>query len=75
MTNVKFWDWDNIMALDIGEVSSSRSLCSSGVAAVTAWTWADFVFRTNTKNKDRSIMDPKAVFSRTKEHCLMYDGD
>ena len=22
MTNVKFWDWDKIMALDIGEVSS-----------------------------------------------------
>ena len=23
MTNVKFWDWDKIMALDIGEVSFS----------------------------------------------------
>ena len=24
VTNVKFWDWDKIMALDIGEVSASR---------------------------------------------------
>ena len=24
-----------------------------------------------SRNKDRSIADPRAVFSRTKEHCLM----
>ena len=28
MTNVKFWDWDKIMALDIGEVSFSTKYFS-----------------------------------------------
>lgn len=27
--------------------------------------------RTNARNKDRSILDPRAVFCRSKEHCLM----
>ena len=25
VTNVKFWDWDKIMALDIGELAAHRS--------------------------------------------------
>ena len=25
VTNVKFWDWDKIMALDIGELAAQRS--------------------------------------------------
>ena len=25
VTNIKFWDWDKIMALDIAEVSAQRS--------------------------------------------------
>ena len=85
VTNTKFWDWDKIMALDIGEVSSARSFvflwCGSsdgldlGRLCLQNWDFRrceDICWiRTNTKNKDRSIMDPRAVLTRTKEHCLM----
>jgi len=85
VTNTKFWDWDKIMALDIGEVSSARSFvflwCGSsdgldlGRLCLQNWGFRrceDICWiRTNNKNKDRSILDPRAVLTRTKEHCLM----
>merc|ERR1719192_2957960 len=85
VTNTKFWDRDKIMALDIGEISSSRSFvflwCGSsdgldlGRLCLQNWGFRrceDICWiRTNNKNKDRSILDPRAVLTRTKEHCLM----
>ena len=61
MTQTKFWDWDKIMALDIGEVSpcinvfmsSHHPRCLlreassfSGVAPVMVLTWGGSVFKT-----------------------------
>merc|ERR1719334_1821018 len=85
VTNTKFWDWDKIMALDIGEVSSARSFIwlwvgssdglDKGRECLQNWGFRrceDICWiRTNNKNKDRSILDPRAVLTRTKEHCLM----
>ena len=65
VTNTKFWDWDKIMALDIGEVSSARSFvflwCGSsdgldlGRLCLQNWGFRrceDICWiRTNNKNK------------------------
>lgn len=86
VTNTKFWDWDKIMALDIAEVSSPRSFvflwCGSsdgldlGRLCLQNWGFRrceDICWiRTNINNKGQhTVVEPRAVLARTKEHCLM----
>lgn len=81
-----FWSWDEILSLDIGEVSAHRSFvflwCGSsegldlGRDCLRKWGFRrceDICWiRTNIENPGHSkILEPKAVFQRTKEHCLM----
>ncbi|XP_066908547.1 N6-adenosine-methyltransferase non-catalytic subunit isoform X2 [Halyomorpha halys] len=86
VTNIKLWSWDQVMQLDIGEVAASRSFvflwCGSsegldmGRACLRKWgfrrcediSW----IRTNINSPGHSKnLEPKAIFQRTKEHCLM----
>lgn len=82
----QFWSWDEIQALDIGEVAAHRSFvflwCGSsegldmGRNCLRKWGFRrceDICWiRTNNENPGHSkILEPKAVFQRTKEHCLM----
>ncbi|XP_063243345.1 N6-adenosine-methyltransferase non-catalytic subunit [Bacillus rossius redtenbacheri] len=86
VTNTRFWSWDQIMRLDIGEVSAQRSFvflwCGSsegldmGRFCLRKWGFRrceDICWiRTNIGNPGHSKnLEPKAVFQRTKEHCLM----
>lgn len=81
-----FWSWDEILALDIGEIAAHRSFvflwCGSsegldiGRNCLRKWGFRrceDICWiRTNIENPGHSkILEPKAVFQRTKEHCLM----
>ncbi|KAL3274107.1 hypothetical protein HHI36_015522 [Cryptolaemus montrouzieri] len=85
-TNMQFWPWDQIMNLDVGEVAAQRSFvflwCGSsegldmGRVCLRKWGFRrceDICWiRTNIKNPGHSKnIEPKAVFQRTKEHCLM----
>lgn len=82
----QFWSWDEILALDIGEVAAHRSFvflwCGSsegldmGRNCLRKWGFRrceDICWiRTNNENPGHSkLLEPKAVFQRTKEHCLM----
>ncbi|KAJ4944352.1 hypothetical protein JOQ06_012896 [Pogonophryne albipinna] len=65
----QFWNWDDIMKLEIEEISDLRSFvflwCGSGEGL-------DMGRMTNKNNPGKTkALDPKAVFQRTKEHCLM----
>uniref|UniRef100_A0A1B6CCX0 N(6)-adenosine-methyltransferase non-catalytic subunit METTL14 n=2 Tax=Clastoptera arizonana TaxID=38151 RepID=A0A1B6CCX0_9HEMI len=86
VTNMQFWGWDQIMQLDIGELAASRSFvflwCGSsegldmGRFCLRKWGFRrceDICWiRTNAKNPGHSKnLEAKAVFQRTKEHCLM----
>ncbi|XP_018320387.1 N6-adenosine-methyltransferase non-catalytic subunit-like [Agrilus planipennis] len=86
VTNIQFWTWDQIMNLDVGEVAAQRSFvflwCGSsegldmGRICLRKWGFRrceDICWiRTNIKNPGHSKnLDPRAVFQRTKEHCLM----
>ena len=87
VTNVKFWDWDKIMALDIAELAAPRSFvflwCGSSdgldLGRLCLQTWGfrrceDICWiKTNHKGGRGShqVMEPNAVLNRTKEHCLM----
>ena len=87
VTNVKFWDWDKIMALDIAELAAPRSFvflwCGSSdgldLGRLCLQTWGfrrceDICWiKTNHKSGRGShqVMEPSAVLNRTKEHCLM----
>lgn len=81
-----FWSWDEILSLDIGEVAAHRSFvflwCGSsegldmGRNCLRKWGFRrceDICWiRTNIDSPGHSkILEPKAVFQRTKEHCLM----
>lgn len=81
-----FWNWDEIQALDINEIAAHRSFvflwCGSsegldmGRNCLRKWGFRrceDICWiRTNINNPGHSkILEPKAVFQRTKEHCLM----
>lgn len=81
-----FWSWDEILALDIGEAAAQRSFvflwCGSsegldmGRNCLRKWGFRrceDICWiRTNIDSPGHSkILEPKAVFQRTKEHCLM----
>lgn len=86
VSNTKFWPWEQIMNLDIGIVAANRGFvflwCGSsdgldmGRACLRKWgfrrcediTW----IKTNNNNPVHSKnLESKAVFQRTKEHCLM----
>ena len=86
VNNVKFWDWDKIMALDIAEVAAQRAFvflwCGSsdgldlGRLCLQAWGFRrceDICWiQTNHKNSGAAkMLEPNAAFQRTKEHCLM----
>ncbi|XP_059617132.1 N6-adenosine-methyltransferase non-catalytic subunit [Phlebotomus argentipes] len=81
-----FWSWEEIIDLEIGELAAHRSFvflwCGSsegldmGRNCLRKWgfrrcediSW----IRTNINNPGHSkILESKAVFQRTKEHCLM----
>ncbi|ERL88796.1 N6-adenosine-methyltransferase non-catalytic subunit [Dendroctonus ponderosae] len=85
-TNMQFWSWDQIMNLDVGEIAAQRSFiflwCGSsdgldmGRVCLRKWGFRrceDICWiKTNIKNPVHSKnLDPRAVFQRTKEHCLM----
>lgn len=85
-TSNAFWSWDEIMALEIGEVAAHRSFvflwCGSaegldlGRNCLRKWGFRrceDICWiRTNINNPGHSkILESKSVFQRTKEHCLM----
>ncbi|CAM4549395.1 unnamed protein product [Caretta caretta] len=84
--NEKCWTWDDIMKLEIEEIASLRSFvflwCGSGegldLGRVCLRKWGyrrceDICWiKTNKNNPGKTkTLDPKAVFQRTKEHCLM----
>lgn len=81
-----FWNWDEISNLEINEIASHRSFvflwCGSsegldmGRNCLRKWGFRrceDICWiRTNINNPGHSkVLDSKAVFQRTKEHCLM----
>ncbi|XP_020786228.1 N6-adenosine-methyltransferase non-catalytic subunit [Boleophthalmus pectinirostris] len=82
----RFWTWDDIMKLEIEEISALRSFvflwCGSGEGldlgrmCLRKWGFRrceDICWiKTNKNNPGKTkALDPKAVFQRTKEHCLM----
>uniref|UniRef100_A0A669DSE1 N(6)-adenosine-methyltransferase non-catalytic subunit METTL14 n=1 Tax=Oreochromis niloticus TaxID=8128 RepID=A0A669DSE1_ORENI len=82
----RFWTWDDIMRLEIEEISALRSFvflwCGSGEGldlgrmCLRKWGFRrceDICWiKTNKNNPGKTkALDPKAVFQRTKEHCLM----
>uniref|UniRef100_A0A8C5D2R7 N(6)-adenosine-methyltransferase non-catalytic subunit METTL14 n=1 Tax=Gouania willdenowi TaxID=441366 RepID=A0A8C5D2R7_GOUWI len=82
----RFWNWDDIMRLEIEEISALRSFvflwCGSGEGldlgrmCLRKWGFRrceDICWiKTNKNNPGKTkALDPKAVFQRTKEHCLM----
>ncbi|XP_071527254.1 N(6)-adenosine-methyltransferase non-catalytic subunit METTL14 isoform X2 [Panulirus ornatus] len=86
VSNVQFWDWQKIMDLDIAQVAAPRSFiflwCGSsegldlGRQCLRKWGFRrceDICWiRTNINNPGHlKNLEPKAVFQRTKEHCLM----
>ncbi|KAG8196766.1 hypothetical protein JTE90_014499 [Oedothorax gibbosus] len=86
MTNMKFWTWEEIMKLDIEEVSAPRSFiflwCGSsdgldlGRQCLRKWGFRrceDICWiKTNINNPGHTKnLEPRALFQRTKEHCLM----
>ncbi|XP_039287224.1 N6-adenosine-methyltransferase non-catalytic subunit isoform X2 [Nilaparvata lugens] len=86
VTNMQFWSWDQIMQLDIGELTDNRGFvflwCGSsegldmGRFCLRKWGFRrceDICWiRTNTQHPGHSKnLESKAVFQRTKEHCLM----
>ncbi|CAG0887221.1 unnamed protein product [Cyprideis torosa] len=85
-TGQKIWNWEKIAKLDIPAVSDYRSFvfmwCGSsegldhGRRCLRQWGFRrceDICWiKTNIKNPGHSKnLEPKAIFQRTKEHCLM----
>lgn len=86
VTNMQFWSWEEIMNLNIEDVAAQRSFvflwCGSsdgldlGRKCLKKWGFRrceDICWiKTNAKNpKHSKNLEPKAIFQRTKEHCLM----
>ncbi|KAJ1206404.1 hypothetical protein NDU88_001809 [Pleurodeles waltl] len=84
--NEKCWNWHDIMNLGIEEIADLRAFvflwCGSGegldYGRVCLRKWGfrrceDICWiKTNKDNPGKTkTLDPKAVFQRTKEHCLM----
>lgn len=86
VTKTKFWSWESIMKLEIEEIAAPRSFvflwCGSsdgldlGRQCLRKWGFRrceDICWiKTNKKNIGHNKnLEPKAIFQRTKEHCLM----
>lgn len=86
VTKTKFWSWESIMQLEIEEIAAPRSFvflwCGSsdgldlGRQCLRKWGFRrceDICWiKTNKKNIGHNKnLEPKAIFQRTKEHCLM----
>lgn len=86
VTKTKFWSWDDILQLEIEEIAAPRSFiflwCGSsdgldlGRQCLRRWGFRrceDICWiKTNKKNIGHNKnLEPKAIFQRTKEHCLM----
>ncbi|OQR77783.1 methyltransferase protein 14-like [Tropilaelaps mercedesae] len=86
VTNIRFWSWEEIMKLEIEEVAAPRSFvflwCGSsdgldlGRQCLRKWGFRrceDICWiKTNISNPSKvKNVEPRAVFQRTKEHCLM----
>ncbi|KAG9509577.1 N6-adenosine-methyltransferase non-catalytic subunit [Fragariocoptes setiger] len=86
VTNTDFWSWDEIMKLRIEEVAAPRSFiflwCGSsdgldlGRQCLRHWGFRrceDICWiKTNATNVGHTKnLEPRAIFQRTKEHCLM----
>jgi len=86
VTNMQFWSWNEIMSLNLEDVAAQRSFvflwCGSsdgldlGRKCLKKWGFRrceDICWiKTNSKNpKHSKNLEPKAIFQRTKEHCLM----
>lgn len=84
--NEKWWTWEDIMKLDIESVAGQRAFlflwCGSGEGldfgrmCFRKWGFRrseDICWiKTNKDNPGKTkTLDPKAIFQRTKEHCLM----
>jgi mRNA (2'-O-methyladenosine-N6-)-methyltransferase len=83
---IDFWQWEQIMSLDIASVAAPRSFlflwCGSsegldyGRICLRQWGFRrceDICWiRTNVQNPGHTKnLESRAVFQRTKEHCLM----
>ncbi|KAF0308809.1 N6-adenosine-methyltransferase non-catalytic subunit [Amphibalanus amphitrite] len=86
VTNERFWNWDEIMGLQLDQVAAHRSFvflwCGSsdgldkGRQCLRKWGFRrceDICWiKTNIKNPGHNKnLETKAIFQRTKEHCLM----
>lgn len=86
VTKSKFWSWEDLMHLEIEEIAAPRSFiflwCGSsdgldlGRKCLRKWGFRrceDICWiKTNKKNIGHNKnLEPKAIFQRTKEHCLM----
>lgn len=86
VTKTKFWSWESLMHLEIEEMAAPRSFiflwCGSsdgldlGRKCLRKWGFRrceDICWiKTNKKNIGHNKnLEPKAIFQRTKEHCLM----
>ncbi|XP_077134732.1 N(6)-adenosine-methyltransferase non-catalytic subunit METTL14 [Ranitomeya variabilis] len=84
--NENWWTWEDIMKLDIEGIAGSRAFvflwCGSGEGldfgrmCLRKWGFRrseDICWiKTNKDNPGKTkTLDPKAIFQRTKEHCLM----
>lgn len=86
VTKTKFWSWDDVIRLEIEDIAAPRSFiflwCGSsegldlGRQCLRRWGYRrceDICWiKTNRKNIGHNKnLEPKAIFQRTKEHCLM----
>lgn len=86
ITKTKFWSWDRILQLEIDEMAAQRSFiflwCGSsdgldlGRQCLRRWGFRrceDICWIKTNKNNigHNKNLEPKAIFQRTKEHCLM----
>lgn len=86
VTKTKFWSWESLMHLEIEEVAAPRSFiflwCGSsdgldlGRQCLRKWGFRrceDICWIKTNKNNigHNKNLEPKAIFQRTKEHCLM----
>jgi len=84
-TNADYWNWDDIMNLDIETISAQRSFiflwCGStagldyGRQCLQKWGFRrceDICWiKTNMNRARPKMLQPSGIFYRVKEHCLM----
>lgn len=86
VTKTKFWSWDDVLNLQIDEIAAPRSFvflwCGSsdgldlGRQCLRRWGYRrceDICWIKTNKNNigHNKNLEPRAIFQRTKEHCLM----